>query len=204
MPQWLLHALDPVHRVCGDWCLHFWEVVGVWFTGLATFAAVVVSLVLARREGIRIAVSAGHKLLVQTGREPPWPEVLVITVRNVGSRRATIEGVGWRRRPWRRLHGYQHFDPTGGYPGPPATIEAGDSRSFLLPLSDTEMRWGEDFVEHFVARWPRIGVHLIQVIAWTPSGTKCSAFLQPSLKQWLVAKAESLRPGAQGSDTEPP
>ena len=54
MPRWIFHALDPVQAVCGDWCLHFWEVVGVWFTGLMTLAAVVVSLTLARREGIRI------------------------------------------------------------------------------------------------------------------------------------------------------
>lgn len=198
MPRWLLHALEPVQAVCGDWCLHFWEVVGAWFTGLATFAAVVVSLVLARREGIRITVSAGHRLLVQ-GQEPPWPELLVITVRNVGSRRVTVEGVGWRRRPWLRLHGYQAFDPTGGYPGPPTAIEPGDSRSFSLPLSHTQMQWGEDFVEHFVGRWPRIGVHLIRVIAWTPSGTQCSAFLEPSLKQWLVEKARAMsgsHPGA--------
>jgi hypothetical protein len=118
MPHWMLHALDPVQSVCGDWCLHFWEVVGVWATGAATFAAVVVSLMLARREGIHIKVSAGHRLLVQTGQQQPWPELLVIVVRNVGSRPAKIEGIGWRRRPWRRLHGYQQFDPQGGFPRP--------------------------------------------------------------------------------------
>jgi hypothetical protein len=190
--RWLLHALDPIQATCGDWCLHFWEVVGVWFTGLATFAAVFVSLLLARREGIRLTVSAGHRLLAQAGHEPPWPELLVITVRNVGSRRAMVEGVGWRRRPWLRLHGYQEFDPTGGYPGPPAAIEPGEARSFSLPLSHTQMRWGEEFIEHFVGRWPRIGVHFIRVIAWTPAGTRCSAFIEPSLKKWLVEKAKSV------------
>jgi len=190
--KWLLHALDPVQAVCGNWCLHFWEVVGVWVTGAATFAAVVVSLVLARREGIRIEVSAGHRLLVQAGQQPPWPELVVITVRNVGSRSAKIEGLGWRRRPWRKLHGYQQFDPTAGFPGPPAVIEPGDSRSFSLPLNDYQMQWGEHFVRDFVGRWPIIGVNFIRVIAWTPAGTRCSAFLEPSLKEWLVAKAQSM------------
>ena len=192
MSQWLLHALNPLEAVCSDWCLHFWEVVGIWFTGLATFAAVLISLILARREGIRIAVSAGHRLMIQPGHQSPWPEFLVITVRNIGSRRAIIEGIGWRKRPWLRLHGYQEFDPIGGFPGPPAAIEPGEARNFSLPLSQTQMRWGEEFVEHFVGRWPRISVHFIRVIAWTPSGTRCSAFLDPSLKQWLVAKSADM------------
>lgn len=194
---WFLHALDPVNTVCGDWCLHFWEVVGIWFTGLMTLAAVLVSLALARREGIRLAVSAGHRMLVQEGHEPPWPELLVITVRNVGSRRAVIEGAGWRRRPWSKLHGYQHFGAGLKYRRPPATIEPGESVSFTLPLDDPQIPWGEDFVRNFVGRWPRIGVHLIRVIAWTPSGTRCSAFLEPSLKQWLVAKANLMRGAGQ-------
>ncbi len=198
MLNWLLHAIEPVQAVCGAWCLHFWEVVGVWFTGLATFAAVVVSLVLARREGIRIKVSAGHRLLVQAGAGPPWPELLVITVRNVGSRRAVVEGASWRRRPWSKLHGYQEFAPTMGYPGPPATIEPGDSRDFALPLGDQQVQWGENFVRDFVGRWPRIAVHLIRVIAWTPSGARRSAFLEPSLKQWLVAKAKSMQHAQAG------
>ena len=194
MLHWILHAPDPVQAVCGDWCLHFWEVIGVWLTGAATFAAVAVSLVLARREGIRIKVSAGHQLMVHPGEQRPWPEILVITVRNVGSRPAKIEGVGWRRRPWRKLHGYQQFDPTGGYPGPPAEIAAGDSRTFALPLGDHEMQWGEHFVQDFVGRWPSIGVRFIRVLAWTPAGIRCSAFLEPSLKQWLIAKAKSISP----------
>ncbi len=190
---WIIHALDPMRAVCGDWCLHFWEVVGIWFTGLATFAAVVVSLALARREGFRITVSAGHRLLVATGQELPFPELLVVTVRNIGSRRVTIEGIGWRKRPWLRLHGYQQFDPAGGFPGPPTALEPGDAKNFTLPLSHSTLQWGEHFVQDFVGRWPQIGVHWIRVIAWTPSGTRCSAFLEPSLKQWLVAKARAKK-----------
>jgi hypothetical protein len=44
VPQWLLTLLNPMRPLCDDWCLHLWEVVGVWFTGFATFAAVVTSL----------------------------------------------------------------------------------------------------------------------------------------------------------------
>jgi len=188
MSHWLIHALDPVRAMCGDWCLHFWEVVGVWFTGLATFAAVILSLALARREGFRLTVSAGHRLMVGGGQGPPFPELLAITVRNFGSRRTTIEGVGWRRRPWQRLHGYQTFNMANAL-GPPATIEPGEAKTFWLPLS---AEWAKDFVKDFVGRRPKVGVHLVRIIAWMPSGTRCSAFLEPSLKQWLLAKAKTL------------
>jgi hypothetical protein len=60
------------------------------------------------------------------------------------------------------------------------------------------MQWGEHFVKDFVGHWPGIGVHLIRVMAWTPAGAKCSAFLEPSLKHWLVGKAEAMTRFVQG------
>jgi hypothetical protein len=163
MLKWLMH-LHHGQSVCDDWCLHFWEVVGIWFTGTATFAAVVVSLVIARREGIRIKVSAGHRIVVGPGSQPPYPEILAITVRNVGSRPAIIEGIGWRRRPWGTLGGYQLFDPEGGHPGPPVKIEAGNRHTFKLPIGGSR-QWGNWFVREMVGSNPKIGV-LAECLMW--------------------------------------
>lgn len=192
MPDWLLHSLDPVRAVCSAWCLHFWETVGIWFTGFATFAAVLVSLALARREGIRIKVSAGVYLDVVPGGAPPFPELLTITVRNVGSRPAQIEGIAWRRRPWSKRHALQLFN-VPGHPGPPATVVPSSAQRFTLPISRTGAGWSEWFVRDFVGRCPRIGVHLIRVTAYTPAGDQCSAFLDSSLKDWLVEWADKLK-----------
>jgi hypothetical protein len=189
--HWLQHLLDHGSALCNDWCLHFWEVVGVWFTGIATFAAVLVSLTLARREGVKITISAGQFVL--PGPIKPFPEILIIRIRNIGTRAAIIEGIGWRRRPWRKLHALQFFAPTQGYPGPPVKIEGGNSHSFTLPLSHTDIEWGEWFLKDFVGRRPRLGVHLIRVIAYTPAGVRCSAFIDSSLKKWLIAKADAMR-----------
>jgi hypothetical protein len=81
----------------------------------------------------------------------------------------------------------------GGFPGPPATIAPGDAHHFKLPLSHTEMQWGEWFVKDFVGRWPRFGVHFIRVQAWTPAGDSFTAPLEPSLREWLVKKAATMR-----------
>jgi hypothetical protein len=187
--HWFQHALDPLAKICDEWCLHFWEVVGIWFTGIATFAAVLVSLALARREGIRMTVSAGVRDLVRRGSEPPFPEVLSITVRNIGSRPAPIEGIAWRRRPWSSRYVYQLFDAEGGFPGPPITVDVGKSATFMLPLSDrSRVQWGDEFLHDFAGRYPNLGLRLVQVRAWTPAGHRCSAFLESSLRQWIIDK----------------
>lgn len=187
MRDWMLHLLNPLNSVCDEWCLHFWEVVGIWFTGIATFAAVLLSLALARREGIRMTISAGVRDLIRPGTEPPFPEVLSITVRNIGSRPAPIEGVAWRRRPWSSRYAYQFFDLAGGFPGPPVTVDVGKSVTFMLPLSDRRrVRWGEEFLDDFAGRYPSLGVRLVRVHAWTPAGHRCSSFLESSLRKWII------------------
>jgi hypothetical protein len=195
LTEWLAHLLNPLRGYCDEWCLHVWEAAGTWFAGLATFGAVLVSLMLARRDLIRLRVSAGHRIAVQPGDAEPFPEFLSIAVRNVGSRPAVVEGIGWRRRPWRKLHGYQLWYPTAGYPGPPAKVDPGGACYFKLPLDDPQVKWGEWFLKDFVGRWPRIGAYFIRVLAWTPAGDQFSAFLEPSLRKWLVEKAASMKAG---------
>lgn len=200
----MLHLLTRlgifVSSTCGEWCLHFWEVVGIWFTGFATFAAVVVSLTLARREGIRLAVSARLMLAIDPGAEPPFPELLYITVRNVGTRPAKITGAGWRNRPWGRRHAYQQFN-IKGYSGPPATIEPGNDCDFTIPLSNPGCDWEVSFLERVVGRWPRVSVHLVRVIAWTAAGHRCSAPLDSSLKQWLIERSDAIKDGSTGAQS---
>src|SRR5208283_5690391 len=67
---------------------------------------------------------------VGQGSVRPFPEALVIKIRNIGGRPAQIESIAWRRRPWGSLYALQTFDPENGYPGPPATIDAGNARTF--------------------------------------------------------------------------
>jgi hypothetical protein len=78
------------------------------------------------------------------------------------------------------------------------TAQLSTSQITLRAIADLSINSSPtDFVRDFVGPWYRIGVHLIRVIAWTPSGTQCSAFLEPSLKQWLVAKAASMQGAGQ-------
>jgi hypothetical protein len=75
MFDWWRHALDPVNAMCSEYCLHFWEVIGIWLAGVATFAAVFVSLYLARQgertrvhEQISKECAKANRLITTLGR----------------------------------------------------------------------------------------------------------------------------------------
>ena len=78
-----------------DQKIQVWVAVGTWVAGLATLAAVVVALYLARRtEKVRLNVHVGLRVVV-IGDGSPFQEHLSISVTNVGERSVTINTVGW-------------------------------------------------------------------------------------------------------------
>jgi hypothetical protein len=103
MLQWLVHALNPIRPLCDEWCLHVWEVVGIWFTGFATFAAVLTSLWLAAgqtRPQVRLAAMKRVLISGVTKGTPSvqvsdFPTVLVVEVTNVGMAPVKIVSVWW-------------------------------------------------------------------------------------------------------------
>jgi hypothetical protein len=79
-----------------DQKIQVWNAVGTWLAGIATFAAVVVSLYLARRaDRIRIQANVGIRL-VFAGDGTPAEEHVGITATNHGDRPVIINSIGWR------------------------------------------------------------------------------------------------------------
>ena len=78
-----------------DQKIQIWNTLGTWLAGIATFAAVVVSLHLARRgERLRLKVFAGLRLVIR-GDGTPAEEHLNIGVTNLGDRAVIVNTVGW-------------------------------------------------------------------------------------------------------------
>ena len=78
-----------------DQTIQVWMAVGTWLAGVATLAAVIVALHLARRaERIRLKVHVGHRVVI-IGDGSPFQEHLSISVTNLGERAVTINSVGW-------------------------------------------------------------------------------------------------------------
>jgi hypothetical protein len=78
-----------------DQKIQIWVAVGTWVAGLATLAAVIVALRLAKQvEKVRLKVHVGLRELVM-GDGSPFQEHLSISVTNLGERAVTINSAGW-------------------------------------------------------------------------------------------------------------
>ncbi|OLC92291.1 MAG: hypothetical protein AUH86_19125 [Acidobacteria bacterium 13_1_40CM_4_58_4] len=78
-----------------DQKIQIWVAVGTWFAGLATLAAVIVALRLAKQvEKVKLKVHVGLRELVM-GDGSPFQEHLSISVTNLGERAVTINSAGW-------------------------------------------------------------------------------------------------------------
>jgi hypothetical protein len=192
MMHWIDNALDPVLASCTPECMQFWQVVGIWFSGLTTSVAVVVALLLARRDRIRLSISAAHG--AQPGDAEQYsPDLLLFTIRNLGSRPATADSIVWRPRPWLRTRVIQLFP--FGYAEPPVTIPPNDSAIFRLPINDAPEYWGDTFARSFLAGRLPLGmaIRLIRAEVYTAAGDIFRVTIEPNLREWLLRRATELQ-----------
>jgi hypothetical protein len=68
-----------------------------WLSAIGTFAAVVISLYLARQgKSVTLKITAGHRLMATPGIQGPYPEYIAINIVNTGYRDAQITNIGWK------------------------------------------------------------------------------------------------------------
>ena len=136
-----------------DQQIQVWNAVGTWIAGIATFAAVVVSLHLARRnERVRLKVFAGLRLVFRGDGTPP-EEHLNIGVTNLGERAITVNTVGWAvGRGKKRRYCIQPVSGqwTAQYP---IELPHGKSASFMVSFNHTP-NWLDDFANRFLKGVP--------------------------------------------------
>lgn len=122
---------------------------GTWLAAVATLAAVVVALHLARRtEKIRLKVHVGHRVVV-VGDGSPFREHLSISVTNLGDRPVTVNSVGWAvgKGSQRR---YCIQPVSGSFTTQfPVELAHGKSANFLVSFLDTP-NWLRDFATGFI------------------------------------------------------
>ena len=166
-----------------DQQLALWNVIGTWVAGIATLAAVLVALYLARKsEGIRLKVHVGLREVVEGDGTPP-KEHLSFDVTNLGGRPVTINSIGWAigRRKNRRFA----IQPTSGrftceYP---KELTYGKQASFMVSFAHT-LNWPENFMKGFV-RESEIKTLVGQV--HTSVGTTINTKPEPGLTRRLLS-----------------
>ena len=132
-----------------DQKIQIWNTIGTWLAGIATFAAVVVSLHLARRsERIKLKVLAGLRLVVRGDGTPP-EEHLNISVTNLGDRTVLVNTVGWAvgKRKQRQYCIQTVSGPwTSQYP---VELAHGKQASFMVSFVHTPT-WLTEFANGFL------------------------------------------------------
>ena len=157
-----------------DW--NKWSAIGQIAGAAGTFAAVLTSLWLAGRSSRpRIEVRCGIRLLIESGAEAPFPELIQFDIRNVGQQDAHVEQIGWHtgrlwlaRPKWlARQQAIQLFGTVPGSANPPFIVPVGQRRAALLSLPQTlENILARSGDEPFFARcWPLVGVRATAIYA---------------------------------------
>jgi len=68
-----------------------------WLSAIGTFAAVLVSLYLARQASmLNLNITAGHRVILTPGKKGPYPEFISISIINTGNRDLQITDIGWK------------------------------------------------------------------------------------------------------------
>jgi hypothetical protein len=187
-----------------------WEALGVWAGAAATFSAVLVSLRLARRaERPRLLVTIDERVLVDPSnvRDPgnvrleDFPDVIVLTVINVGVTRVRVNSVGWH---WFLIRG------KGALQNPPeisershaqwpTVLEHGDQLQWVLSLDLVGTISRNMLAENW---WWQLKLRLLCVTVGTSTGNSFRGRLGPTLRQTFASEVKRLR--ASGANPAPP
>lgn len=116
-----------------------------WLSAIATLAAVLVSLHLARKAGRpRAKVSVGHRIVVTPGESQKPPEVVVFKLVNTGDRTIRVTNIGWKVGLWRKRYALQLHDEKQSSPMP-VELSHGQEAQWTIPLDVREEPWLEYF-----------------------------------------------------------
>jgi hypothetical protein len=177
-----------------------------WFSGLATFLAVIVSLYLATIDWrVRLRVNVGVRTLYRTGDERiEGKDAIVISVTNVGRRTALVTGLFWANRLVRRRYVHQDTDARSFSAHIPIKLGDGDGADFVFMLEEFKAK--NDAVEFGkILPRPRLWTaSCLGMIVRTSSGRSFRVRTEKKLRQELVNWVEgtqSSRPLAR--DTAP-
>lgn len=185
-----------------------WSAIGQILGAAGTFAAVVVSLHLARRaEKPKLKLECGVRVIIDPlyQGKGPRPRVVDITARNYGHLTAHISQYGWQTGLWflkwpnwlTKQFAIQIPGDTGLGTNPPLELAPGTRRSSILNLTQfidgIKKKTGEPF---FARRWPIFGLRptSIYVVAHLESGVTIRQRVEKVFEKVLFeAEAERLK-----------
>jgi hypothetical protein len=168
-----------------------WEAIGTWVSGIATLAAVIAALYIARRDNaVRLKLFATVGQIAGNPNIPLERKHLWISVTNVGYRAVKLNTIGWRsglfhfKSPWlgRKYAVINVGQPYG--PNPPVKLEHGDAVNWMIPLDE----WLRDSPHKIVAKPYWLGLMTSRIQAFTSTGETVNSKVNPGLLEKIEAR----------------
>jgi len=167
-----------------DQQIQIWNAAGTWIAGLATFAAVVVSLYLANRSNkVHLKVYAGLRVIFAGDGSPP-EEHLNISVTNLGDRPVTINSVGWAIGKGKKKQ-LCIQTVSGRYTNQyPIELAHGKEANFKVSFLNTP-NWAKDFMDGFTKTPTDKHLKTLDVLVYTSVGQIIKAKPEKGLLELL-------------------
>lgn len=162
--------------------------IGIWLAGIGTLSAVIVSLYLARRDSIvKLQIFVGHRVLV-TQNQKEQPDFLSIGITNVGFRKVTITGIGWKFGIFNKKYSIQILYPSPISDNLPKTLNDGDEARVLIPFKNSQdyPNWIDDFPKNFLGKYPKLSSRTLKLQIFTTIGKTFEAKIEAGLRQKLI------------------
>lgn len=174
--------------------INLFNACGAWFAAIGTFSAVTLSLYLASRDRrIRLKISAGHRIVVTQGSsETEHPDFCSISVVNVGFRKATITGIGWKVGIFKKRYSIQTPSPSPYSSSMPVSIEDSEEAKWLIPFKaqGNYPNWVDSFAKEFIGKYPKIQARTIKLQIFTSTGKVFERRIEKGLQRRLIEAAQ--------------
>ena len=136
--------------------INLFNALGAWVAAIGTISAVIVALYLARLDRIiRVRLSAGHRI-VGTGTDmSKFQDNCSIKAVNMGYRKVTITGVGWRVGFFKKRI-YEQILSMPPYPSTmPITLADGEEATWFIPFKtlDAHPNWIDTFPQEILGKY---------------------------------------------------
>lgn len=166
------------------------EVAGTWLSGIGTLLAVIVALYLARIEkAVRLKVSAGVRLVFTQGQDET-PEVIAISVVNLGDRPVVITNVLWKWGLFKRGYAVQVTGSPMDSLKIHQTLEVGHQGSFYIAIdAGDQENWFRRFAENLPKRFRKIWLRRLYVGIATAVGTTIWSPVENTMREKLLETA---------------
>ena len=164
-----------------------------WFSALGTFAAVCVSLHLARmNNNIRLAVTAGFRTIVFPDSPFPFSEHICIDIANIGNRTATITSILWKAGIIKKKRAAQISWENKLSSRFPVKLLPGEQASYFIPL-DKNRTWISSFNKDIMGGYSWLKARSTKIVIGTSVGVEFESRIEKSLRTLMATMSDDKK-----------